>query len=205
MLVMQEGAAQAAEAITTLPAVTVQSKRELQNTLTQPDIEAARRSAGEVAGGTAIIDSDDYRRGSAVTPADAFAYAPGVFAQSRIPGAEESRLSVRGSGLQRTFHGRGLRVLQDGVPVNLADGSFDFQSLEPMAARYIEVYRGANALRFGAASLGGAVNYVSPTGYDAAPLLLRGEAGSYGYLRGQAAAAGGKDDNDYYGPRSHCA
>lgn len=193
----------AAEAVTTLPEVTVQSKRELEKTLTQPGIDAARRNAAQVVGGAAVIDAEDYLKGSAVTPADAFAFAPGVFAQSRIPGAEESRLSVRGSGLQRTFHGRGLRVLQDGVPLNLADGSFDFQALEPMAARYIEVYRGANALTFGAASLGGAVNYVSPTGYEAAPLLLHGEAGSFGYLRGQAAAAGVKGDVDYYVSLSH--
>jgi len=65
--------------------------------------------------------------------------------------------------------------MQDGVPLNLADGSFDFQVIEPMATRYIEVYRGANALQFGAATLGGAINYVSPTGYDAPPLQIRGE------------------------------
>ncbi|MBX3665945.1 MAG: TonB-dependent receptor [Burkholderiales bacterium] len=195
--------AQSAASMPTLPEVSVSAAKEPDFPLTQPGIEAARRNAAQAVGGTAVIDADDYLKGSAVTPADAFAFAPGAFAQSRIPGAEESRLSIRGSGLQRTFHGRGLRVLQDGVPVNLADGSFDFQALEPMAARYIEVYRGANALAFGAASLGGAVNYVSPTGYDAAPLLLRGEAGSFGHLRGQAAAAGVDGDVDYYVSLTH--
>lgn len=195
--------AQSLAAMPTLPEVSVSATKELNPSLTQPGIDGARRNAAQAVGGATVIDAEDYLKGSAVTPADAFAFSTGVFAQSRIPGAEESRLSVRGSGLQRTFHGRGLRVLQDGVPVNLADGSFDFQSLEPMAARYIEVYRGANALGFGAASLGGAVNYVSPTGYDAPPLLLRGEAGSYGYLRGQAAAAGVKGDADYYVSLTH--
>lgn len=190
--------AQSAAPVATLPEVTVKAARDDNPSLTQPGINAARRKADLVPGGTDVIDAEDYLKGSAVTPADALGFSPGVFAQSRIPGAEESRLSIRGSGLQRTFHGRGLRVMQDGVPLNLADGSFDFQAMEPLAARYIEVYRGANALQFGAATLGGAINYVSPTGYDASPLQLRGEAGSYGYIRSQASFAGVNGDTDYY-------
>lgn len=183
---------------TTLPEVSVRAVKDTNPSLTRPDIEAARLKAAQVPGGTDVIDAESYLKGSAVTPADALGYSPGVFAQSRIPGAEESRLSIRGSGLQRTFHGRGLLVLQDGVPLNLADGSFDFQAIEPLAARYIEVYRGANALQFGAATLGGAINYLSPTGYDAPPLQFRGEVGSYGYVRSQASAAGVSGDTDYY-------
>jgi iron complex outermembrane receptor protein len=189
--------------VTTLPEVTVRAIRDADLALTQPSMEAARVRASRSAGAASIVDAEDYRKSTATTPADTFAFAPGVFAQSRIPGAEESRLSIRGSGLQRTFHGRGLRVLQDGVPLNLADGSFDFQAMEPMAARYIEVYRGANASHLGSTSLGGAVNYVSPSGYDAAPLLLRGETGSFAYLRGQLAAGGVRDDVDYYVSLSH--
>lgn len=190
--------AQSAPQVIILPEVTVKAAREANPSLTQPGIEAARKKAERVPGGTDVIDAEQYLKGSAVTPADALGFSPGVFAQSRIPGSEESRLSIRGSGLQRTFHGRGLRVLQDGVPLNLADGSFDFQAIEPLTARYIEVYRGANALQYGAATLGGAINYVSPTGYDAPPLQIRGEIGSYGYVRSQASAAGVKGDTDYY-------
>jgi len=187
----------------TLPEVRVTSTREKNPSLTQPSIETSRERIQRTPGGVDVIDAEDYAKGSAVTPADALGYSPGVFVQSRIPGAEESRLSVRGSGIQRTFHGRGLKVLQDGVPINQTDGAFDFQALEPLAARYIEVYRGASALQFGATSLGGAINYVSPTGYDAAPFQLRGEVGSYGYLRGQMSMAGVNGATDYYVSLSH--
>ncbi|NCU85982.1 MAG: TonB-dependent receptor, partial [Betaproteobacteria bacterium] len=108
--------------------------------------------------------------------------SPGVFAQSRF-GAEESRISIRGSGLQRTFHGRGLLLLQDGVPLNLADGGVDMQAIEPLATRYTEVYRGANATPYGATTLGGAINFVSFSGRDAPGLQARVEAGSFGYKR----------------------
>ncbi|HWU84513.1 MAG TPA: TonB-dependent receptor, partial [Rhodocyclaceae bacterium] len=104
------------------------------------------------------------------------------------------------SGLQRTFHMRGIKLMQDGVPMNLADGSADFQAIEPLATRYVEVYRGANALRYGSAMLGGAINYVSPTGYTAPALELRGEAGSFGYQRLGAAVGGvsASGDTDYF-------
>src|SRR5690606_32140663 len=75
---------------------------------------------------------------------------------------------------------------------------FDFQAVEPLAARYVEVYRGANALEYGAATLGGAINFVAPTGADAAPAALRIEGGSFGYLRGQASFSGRGDRTDGY-------
>lgn len=192
--VLSQGLAQ----VPTLPPVTVKSDKERNPSLTQPSLDAARNEVSRVPGGANVIDAEDYLKGSAATPADALGYSPGVFVQSRIPGAEESRLSIRGSGIQRTFHGRGLKVLQDGVPINQADGAFDFQALEPLAARYIEVYRGANALQYGSTTLGGAINYMSSTGYDAPAWQARGEAGSYGYLRGQVSAAGVKGSADYY-------
>lgn len=160
--------------------------------------EQARKELERAPGGVAVVDSKDYLNGKAATLTDVFKLAPGVFVADRF-GAEESRLSIRGSGLQRTFHGRGLMLLQDGVPLNLADGSFDMQSVEPLAARYVEVERGANALRYGAGTLGGAINFISPTGRDAAPLVLRTEAGSFGYNRQQIAGGGQQGNLDAYG------
>jgi iron complex outermembrane recepter protein len=160
-------------------------------------VEAAKQRLGEIAGAATVVDAERYREQRAGTLADALGFAPGVFVQPRF-GAEESRLSVRGSGLQRTFHLRGLELMQDGVYLNQADGGGDFQAVEPLAARYVEVYRGANALQYGAATLGGAINFVSPTGRSAPPLDLRLESGSFGYLRGQAAIAGAADAQDYY-------
>lgn len=197
------GHAVEAGAAVQLPAVVVEGAAlggELS--LTLPTLESARRRIDLTPGGAGIVDAADYKTGRASTLQDALGYAPGVFVQPRF-GAEESRLSIRGSGLQRTFHLRGIKLLQDGVPVNQADGGGDFQALEVLGARYIEVYRGANALAYGSTSLGGAVNFVSPAGRDAPPLQARLEAGSFEYLRGQVSAAGAQDDTDYYVSLSH--
>jgi iron complex outermembrane receptor protein len=170
--------------------------------LTVPSVETATERLRQIPGGAAVVDAESYKRGRATTLKDALDFAPGVFIQPRF-GAEESRLSIRGSGIQRTFHGRGIKLLQDGVPLNLADGAFDFQAVEPLAARYIEVYRGANALQFGATTIGGAINFVSLTGYDAAPVQMRFEAGSFDSFRAQFSSGMVSGPFDYYASLSH--
>ncbi len=186
---------------TTLPTVVVTGTREGES-LTVPTVEEARAELNTQPGGTAIVDAEQYKRGRATTLKDALDFAPGVFIQPRF-GAEESRISIRGSGIQRTFHGRGLKLLQDGVPLNLADGGFDFQAVEPLATRYIEVYRGANALEFGATTLGGAINFVSLTGHEASPLAARFEYGSFETYRAQLSSGGVMGPFDYYLSLSH--
>lgn len=185
-----------------LPPVTVTGTRDDGRSLTVPSIEAAEREARLTPGGATVVDPKTYETGRASTFQDLLGSAPGVFAQPRF-GSDEARLSIRGSGLQRTFHGRGIQILQDGVPLNLADGGFDFQAVEPLGLKYIEVYRGANALQFGGTTLGGSINFVSPTGYDADRLRLRGEAGSFGYLRAFAATGDVVGAADYYASLSY--
>jgi outer membrane receptor protein involved in Fe transport len=72
------------------------------------------------------------------------------------------------------------------MPVNFADGSGDFYQIDPIYFRSIEVFKGGNALIFGTSTLGGAVNFVSPTGYTAlVPDIVRVDGGSFGTIRGQ--------------------
>lgn len=165
--------------------------------MTQPNINEAREAINKTAGGVTVVDMENVREGRVSNFADTLGLAAGVLAQSRF-GAEETRLSIRGSGLQRTFHGRGIKLMQDGIPVNQADGSFDYQAIEPMATRYIEVYRGANALRYGASNLGGAINFISPSGYDADYLNARAEVGSFDYRRFGLSTGGVLGDFDYF-------
>ena len=187
--------AQAPPEVAPMPEVVVRAKPD--PSLIAPEIEAKRRELAKIPGAAEVIDADSYKRGRSTTIRDALDFAPGVFVQPRF-GAEEARISIRGSGIQRTFHGRGIQLLQDGVPLNLADGGFDFQAVEPLATRYIEVYRGANSLQFGSTTLGGALNFVSFTGYDASPLTARLEYGSFQSFRAQLSSGLVVGPLDYY-------
>ncbi|WP_425341653.1 TonB-dependent receptor family protein [Citromicrobium bathyomarinum] len=142
----------------------------------------AEERASQTPGGTDVVTYDEYADKSLVSLRDTLAYSPGVYLQPRY--GQEVRISIRGSGLSRGYHMRGLTLLQDGVPINLADDNGDFQELEPIFFEYLEVYRGANALRFGSGTLGGAINGVTPTGETASGLYLRGDAGSFDTYRG---------------------
>jgi iron complex outermembrane receptor protein len=154
--------------------------------------DQAEVTANQTAGGTDIVRHQDYADKTIVSLRDTLAFSPGVYTQPRF--GQEIRISIRGSGLSRGFHMRGLTLLQDGIPINLADDNGDFQELEPIFFDHLEVYRGANALRFGSGTLGGAVNGVTPTGDNAAGLYLRGDVGSFDFYRGLASFGIGDED-----------
>jgi iron complex outermembrane receptor protein len=154
--------------------------------------DQAEVTANQTAGGTDIVSHQDYADKTIVSLRDTLAFSPGVYTQPRF--GQEIRISIRGSGLSRGFHMRGLTLLQDGIPINLADDNGDFQELEPIFFDHLEVYRGANALRFGSGTLGGAVNGVTPTGDNAAGLYLRGDVGSFDFYRGLASFGLGDED-----------
>ncbi len=152
------------------------------NSLTQADIESAQDAVKMVPGGASVVDLDQVREGRQSTWRDSLGMAPGVYIQDRF-GSEEARLAIRGSGLSRTYHGFGTKVMQDGVPINYADGMFDMQTLDPNASRYVEVLRGPNAATYGASTLGGAINFVAPTGYTSPAGVAKAEVGSFGYRK----------------------
>jgi iron complex outermembrane receptor protein len=165
-------------------------------TLTVPTIDEARNALEETPGGVGIVAAEDYRDGSGVTIRDMLGFEPGVFAQPKF--GEDSRLSIRGSGLSRNFHLRGVRLLQDGVTLNHTDGSGDFQEVDPLAFSYVEVFKGANALRYGAANLGGAINFVTPTGRMNEGVGVLAEGGSHDFFRVSGSAGGEWENYDAY-------
>src|SRR5690349_14785578 len=68
-------------------------------------------------GGSDLVMASEYKNRVAVSLRDALAFSPGVYAQPRF--GQEIRLSIRGSGISRSYHMRGLTLLQDGIPINL--------------------------------------------------------------------------------------
>lgn len=157
--------------------------------LTALTAQQALRDIQQTPGGVAIVPADAYKNATpANTVKDILDYVPGVFAQPKW--GDDTRLSIRGSGLSRNFHLRGVQLYMDGIPVNTADGYGDFQEIDPTAYKYVEVYKGGNALRFGANSLGGAINFVTPSGRDPFVNVVSLDGGAFGFRRLQASAGG---------------
>jgi len=162
-----------------------------------PAVEAARRRLSKTPGAVSVISRESYERRFAAGLDDVLRDAPGVYAQRKWGG--DIRISIRGSGIGNANHNRGLLIAQDGVPLNEADGYGDTQIADPLNSRFTEVYRGGNALRFGGALLGGAVNMVTPNGRDAGyRLQARVDGGSGGALREHLAGAALAGDWDLH-------
>jgi iron complex outermembrane receptor protein len=161
------------------------------------EADAAEARVRATPGGADVVGYEDYADRTVVSLRDTLAFSPGVYTQPRF--GQEVRLSIRGSGLSRGFHMRGLTLLQDGIPINLADDNGDFQELEPIFFDHLEVYRGANALRFGSGTLGGAINGVTPTGNTAKGIYARLDGGSFDFLRGLVSAGFGDERASAWG------
>ncbi|AJR24607.1 MULTISPECIES: TonB-dependent receptor family protein [Sphingobium] len=150
-----------------------------------PVVEEAAAKVVRTPGGVDVVSAGDFEDRLAISLRDALSFSPGVYTQPRF--GQEVRISIRGSGLSRGYHMRGLTLLQDGIPINMADDNGDFQELDPQVFQHLEVYRGGNALRLGGSTLGGAINAVTPTGRTAPGVEMRVDGGSFDTLRAKAA------------------
>lgn len=169
----------------------------------QSDAETARSRAYATPGGVSVINQDDIAQHANVTLSDALSTAPGVVVQNFFGANDQPRLQIRGSGLQQNPVERGVLVLQDGLPLNRADGSYIVGLIDPRQSSFIEVFRGYTANRLGSTVLGGAVNFVLPSGSEANGFHLRSEAGEFGHLYASADAGASGEAWDAQAALSH--
>jgi len=153
-----------------------------KGTLTVPSNLEAAKIIQRTPGGAAVVDSKAFENDFSQNFEDTLSFVPGVYATKRF--AEEVRISIRGSGIERDFHQKGLATFQDGVPFNSADSSGDFQEIDNLTLQRIEVFKGGNGLQYGGASIGGSLNMISKTGQSHPGDQLRLEAGSDDTYRG---------------------
>ena len=145
------------------------------------NLELSKKRVSDLTGGSSVIDTESWR-GSIVKPEDIFQGDPGVFARSAGTG-NDTRLSVRGSGIQRRRGSRGLTIFLDGAPLNDADGSFYTRAIDPFNISHIEVFRGGNGLVHGANQLGGAIKIYQKNGQTHPGGEVIAEVGSYDTYR----------------------
>ncbi|WP_422762892.1 TonB-dependent receptor family protein [Pseudomonas viridiflava] len=173
------------------------SSIEVDGNAVQSPAEAARDALRSVPGGTNVVDLNRVDQGRVATNEDLFRYQAGIYAKAA--NNEGAKISIRGSGLNRApgAHASGLFEMLDGLPLT-GPGGTPYELKEPLWLSHVEVRRGANGFELGSLALGGAVNYVTHTGYDAPRLQVRYEAGSHGYTKRQVSSGDVLGDLDYY-------
>ena len=189
-LALLASAAHADEPAALLPSVTVRADAAGEGTAPlRPSAVAERERLARVPGGTNLALPQQEAR--LATLRDVLDYQPGVVLQDFFGATDQPRLSIRGSGIQSNPVNRGVVLLQDGLPLNEADGSFIIGLLEPRNAALVSVRRGANTLTPSATTLGGELDFQSLTGADQKG-QVRAEYGSFGRkaLQGAVGVAG---------------
>lgn len=124
---------------------------------------------------------------------------PGVYSIGR--GDQNSGLySIRGTDIATSGprNGRGIRAFIDGVPLGRTEAGLTVSLIDVLAADYVEVYRGANSLRFGAISAGGALNFISRSGKNHTGTRLSLERGAFGFQQLHLEHGGHSEVTDYY-------
>jgi iron complex outermembrane receptor protein len=114
---------------------------------------------------------------------------PGLVMQNRYNYAQDLQVSSRGFGARASFGTRGVRLVQDGIPLTMPDGQgqtalFDLDNVER-----VEMLRGPFTALYGNSS--GGVLQAFTAGPPAAPFLeVRGWRGSYDSWRSSLRAGG---------------
>jgi len=169
-----------------------------QDTAASPVAAAAEETLTQLPGAVHFADGDELSRKRAFTTADALSLQPGVFATAS-GGNDGIKLSIRGSAISNNqMYRTGIDFLFDGLSMPGLAQATPAANFEPLGISYTEILVGSNAFDYQSLALGGAINYVSITGYEASPFQARVDVGSYGYIKGQVSTGGVTGKADYY-------
>ena len=108
---------------------------------------------------------------------------PGIATLNRQNYAQDLQISSRGFGARSAFGVRGIRLIADGIPATLPDGSGQAASFNLGAAERIEVMRGPFSSLYGNAA-GGVIQLFTADGPPEPTLRGSMFGGSYGTYKG---------------------
>ncbi|MCI0531044.1 MAG: TonB-dependent receptor [candidate division Zixibacteria bacterium] len=129
-----------------------------RNPIKLPEIIVSGKSSvnfGKISGSEIILSREEIRRSDAADIGEAISHLPGVYVMRAGPSGA-TRVSLRGSGTDQVL------VLVDGIRINsVQTGEADLGAIPLSSVERIEVFKGAESIRFGADALAGAVNIVT--------------------------------------------
>jgi iron complex outermembrane recepter protein len=145
-----------------------------------PDLATQQSLLSRYAGAGTIVGPGDFNLSRGSYLSDYIRFVPGVSITS-AQGSEDTQISIRGSGNLENDTIAGTELVVDGIPINQADGEAYLQDLDLNSVKFAEVYRGADAFRYGGVALGGSINFITYTGRDLpSPFNIRLSGGSFG-------------------------
>ena len=120
-----------------------------------------RERVREIPGSGATIEQEDLVRARVFTVNEALRQAPGVYPRDEEGLGLRPNIGIRGLNPTRSTK---VLLLEDGLPLSYAPYGDNASYYHPPIRRFerIEVLKGASQIRFGPATIGGVINYVTP-------------------------------------------
>lgn len=126
--------------------------------------EAAARPSFDVPASVDVVDGARVREQQPqVNLSEALSRVPGLVIQNRQNYAQDLQVSSRGFGARASFGVRGVRLIQDGIPLTMPDGQGQPALFDLEGVTHVEVLRGPFAALFGNAS-GGVIHLSTEAG-----------------------------------------
>jgi vitamin B12 transporter len=134
---------------------------------------------------TTVITGDDLRARGITTVAEALQDVAGATVVQSGSFGSQTSLFMRGG--QSGY----VKVLLDGVPLNLPGGAFSFDYLTTANVDRIEILRGPSSVLYGSDAVSGVIQIFTVRGSGPIAGYLGVNGGTYGTLDGTAAVNGG--------------
>lgn len=141
------------------------------------------------------VDKKELSYGKKVSAKDLLQDVPGLFLQNRY-GGTDLRISLRGYGTRSNVGIRGIRILQDNIPVSEADGQTVADEIDFNSLGGVEVVKG-NISSLYANAPGGVINFISDLYFPQSFVRTLNQGGSFGVLQTNE-RVGVKTDNYRY-------
>jgi iron complex outermembrane recepter protein len=124
------------------------------------------------------VDRVELNYGKKETARDVLQDVPGLFLQTRY-GNHDLRISLRGYGSRSNTGVRGVRILQDGIPVSEPDGESIVDDIDFTSLSSVEVVKG-NLSALYANAPGGVINFVTDITFPESFVTSSNQFGGYG-------------------------
>jgi iron complex outermembrane recepter protein len=125
-----------------------------------------QQSSFDVPAAIDAVDGNDLREHKLrVNLSEGLGRVPGLHAQNRFNYAQDLQVSSRGFGARASFGVRGVRLIQDGIPLTMPDGQGQTGSFDLDGAQRVEVLRGPFAALYGNSS-GGVIHLIGAAPTD---------------------------------------
>lgn len=148
------------------------------------DVIGSAENIPNIAGAGYILDKDELENSHVLTVNEALRKVPGVHARDEEGFGLRPNIGIRGLNPTRSTK---VTLLEDGIPLAYAPYGDNASYYHPQIDRYerIEVLKGAGSMLYGPQTIGGVINYITPTPPQRFGGYVQGAVGSREYFNGK--------------------